>query len=64
VFAFFGYGESFRDEAQLAHLADDFGAGSRACIRGRVVVFSAVPREAAKGRRCRIRRRSTRGSSA
>ena len=50
VFAFFGYGESFRDEAALAHLADDFARWLEGLRPRRVVVFSAVPREGAKGR--------------
>ncbi len=50
VFAFFGYGESFRDEDALAHLAGDFGRWLESLSPRRAVVFSALPREPAKGR--------------
>ena len=50
VFAFFGYGESFRSDDALEHLADDFARWLESLRPRRVVVFSAVPREGAKGR--------------
>jgi putative heme-binding domain-containing protein len=50
VWTFFGYGESFRSDAELAHLSRDFARWLESLAPRRVVVFSAIPREAKKGR--------------
>ncbi len=50
VLAFFGYGESLRDEASFGKLERALGEWHDTLGKRRLVLFSALPREAAKGR--------------